>query len=233
MGNRILIVDDDRAIANAVALRLSADGFATEVVHTGPEAIDATKRIVPDLVVLDLGLPGMDGIEVCRRLREHRDLPIVMLTARDDETDVLIGLGVGADDYVIKPFSPRELSARITAVLRRSERRDHVDVLERPGLRVDVDRRRVDVDGDEVHLTTTEFDLLVDLLRADGGVRRRDQLLGSVWGYRDGGADRTVDSHVRSLRRKIGADRIRTVHGVGYSFDDGITDESSSGGGER
>jgi DNA-binding response OmpR family regulator len=222
VGRRIVIVDDDRAIAEAVSARLTADGFDVEVTHSGEDALAAARRQTPALVVLDLGLPGIDGIEVCATLRREFDVPVVMLTARDSETDVLVGLGVGADDYVVKPFSPRELSARVSTVLRRTRSRDSGDAnrttLNACGLTIDTARRLVDIDGTAVHLTVTEFDLLIDLVRADGAVRSRDQLLASVWGYRDAGVVRTVDSHIRSLRRKIGDDVIRTVHGIGYAI---------------
>jgi len=217
VARRIIVVDDDRAIAKAVKARLDADGFEVEVAYTGEEALAAAARQAPELVVLDLGLPGIDGIEVCTQLRRTHDVPVVMLTARDAETDVLVGLGLGADDYVVKPFSPRELSARVSAVLRRTRPGPDETRIEFAGLTIDVARRLVDLDGQLVNLTVTEFDLLVDLGRANGAVRTRDQLLSSVWGYRDAGVVRTVDSHIRSLRRKIGDERIRTVHGVGYA----------------
>jgi DNA-binding response OmpR family regulator len=174
----------------------------------------------PDAVVLDLMLPGLDGLEVCRRVQRDRPVPVLMLTARDDESDVLVGLGVGADDYMTKPFSPRELVARIKALLRRVERRP-----EPPGeaialgpLHVDPARRRVTVAGAEKHLTPTEFDLLRTLAARPGVVFTREQLLAEVWGWRDGSGQRTVDSHIRGLRRKLGSELVRTVHGVGYAL---------------
>jgi DNA-binding response OmpR family regulator len=171
-------------------------------------------------VVLDLMLPGLDGLEVCRRVQRDRPVPVLMLTARAEESDVLVGLAVGADDYVTKPFSPRELVARVRALLRRVERRpapsgDAVLIGE---LEIDPAARLVRLAGDVVHLTPTEFDLLALLAARPGAVFSREQLLAEVWGWRDGSGQRTVDSHVRGLRRKLGSDLVRTVHGVGYAL---------------
>ncbi len=219
----ILVVEDEPAIAEAVAARLSAAGHEVTVCHDGLAAVEVCNSLVPDLVVLDLLLPGLDGLEVCRRIQADRRVPVVMLTARDEETDMLIGLAVGADDYMTKPFSPRELVARVQAVLRRTAdggaRDDGPDHALGP---VEIWRasRRIRIDGREVHLTPTEFDLLAQLASADGAVLTREQLLVAVWGYRDGSGPRTVDSHVRAVRRKLGDDVIRTVHGVGYSIGD-------------
>ena len=175
----------------------------------------------PDLVVLDVMLPGLDGLEVCRRIQRDRPVPVLMLTARGEETDVLVGLGVGADDYMTKPFSPRELVARIRALLRRVERRPAPtgDAMRVGELELDPAARMVTVAGEPVHLTPTEFDLLQLLAARPGVVYTREQLLADVWGWRDGSGARTVDSHVRGLRRKLGAGRVRTVHGVGYALD--------------
>jgi DNA-binding response OmpR family regulator len=218
----IVVVEDEADIAGAVAARLRSEGFVVHLAADGPAGVAAVTEHRPDLVVLDLMLPGFDGLEVCRRIQADRPVPVVMLTARDDETDVLVGLGVGADDYVTKPFSPRELVARIRAILRRVERErsnsERSPVVR--GLDLDPDRRRVRVDGEPVHLTPTEFDLLAHLAGRPGVVCTRERLLAEVWGYGDGTGPRTVDSHVRELRRKIGADRIRTVHGVGYALED-------------
>lgn len=221
MGSRILVVDDDRAIAEAVAQRLRSDGHEVEMVNDGEAAVAAALATPPDLVVLDLGLPGIDGIEVCRRIQAQRATAVVMLTARDDETDLLVGLGVGADDYMVKPFSPRELSARVAAVLRRTEgpaQPPPSNELRAGPYEIDVARRRVCGPDGDIHLTATEFDLLADLARADGAVRSRDELMQQVWGYRDAGVARTIDSHVRALRRKLDPDLIRTIHGIGYSL---------------
>ena len=164
-------------------------------------------------------LPGLDGYEVCRRIQQHRHVPVLMLTALDQETDLLVGLRVGADDYMTKPFSSRELVARIRAILRRAELRpsDARQVLQAGDVELDPRTRVVRRAGEPVHLTPTEFDLLARLLEANGEVLSREQLLAQVWGYRDGSGARTVDSHVRSIRRKLGDDVIRTVHAVGYA----------------
>jgi DNA-binding response OmpR family regulator len=225
----IVIIEDEADIAASVAARLRNEGFEVAIAADGPSGVDLVESMRPDLVVLDLMLPGMDGLEVCRRIQADRAVPVVMLTARDDETDMLIGLGVGADDYLTKPFSPRELVARIRAILRRVERERAVAppaatveegdrLLSMGDLELDLDRRRVRVAGGEVHLTATEFDLLAFLAARPGVVCTREQLLVEVWGYADGTGPRTVDSHVRDVRRKIGGERIRTVHGVGYAL---------------
>ncbi|GJM39482.1 MAG: DNA-binding response regulator [Acidimicrobiales bacterium] len=222
MGN-ILVVEDEPAIATAVAARLEADGHAVEMCHDGAEAVERCAELEPDLVVLDLLLPGLDGLEVCRRIQAGRRVPVVMLTARDDETDMLVGLAVGADDYITKPFSPRELVARVNAVLRRvSEEGSGPSGPDHQLGAVEIFRasRRIRVEEREVHLTPTEFDLLAQLAAAAPAVLTRQQLLVAVWGYRDGSGARTVDSHVRAVRRKLGDDVIRTVHGVGYSIGD-------------
>lgn len=205
---RIVVIEDDAVIAAAVAERLRTEGFAVELAADGAIGVDLVERQRPDLVVLDLNLPGIDGLEVCRRIQRHGHVPVLMLTARDDETDLLIGLAVGADDYVTKPFSPRELVARIRAVLRRVELAGGASGDEpvvrslAGGVRVDEQRRRVWADEREVALTATEFDLLIALLEPAGAVKTRERLLSEVWGYRDGSGARTVDSHVRALDRK-------------------------------
>ena len=220
----IVVVEDERAIADAVAARLRAEGFHVETAADGPSGVELCRRVEPDAVVLDVMLPGFDGLEACRRIQAHRPVPVLMLTARDAETDVVVGLGVGADDYVTKPFSARVLVARVKALVRRAERATEAPAPPRivaDGLEIDPAGRRVHVDGAEVHLTPTEFDLLVHLARAPGVVFSREQLLVEVWGYADGSGERTVDTHVAGLRRKVGARWVRTAHGVGYAFEGG------------
>jgi DNA-binding response OmpR family regulator len=169
-------------------------------------------------VVLDLMLPGLDGFDVCRQIQEHRRVPVLMLTARDGEDDMLAGLARGADDYVTKPFSPRELVARVQAVLRRAGASPAAARLCIGDLEIELDARRVRRNGVDAHLTATEFDLVACLARRPTTVLTREELLARVWGYRDGYGARTVDSHVRAVRRKLGADVIRTVHSVGYAL---------------
>ena len=215
------MIEDEHVIASAVAARLRAEGFAVETAADGPAGVALCERVRPDLVVLDLMLPGLDGLEVCRRVQRDRAVPVLMLTARGEEADVLVGLGVGADDYMTKPFSPRELVARVKALLRRVERRPAPagDVVRVGALELDPAGRRVTMGGEAVHLTPTEFDLLRVLAARPGAVLTREQLLAEVWGWRDGSGQRTVDSHVRGLRRKLGAERVRTVHGIGYALE--------------
>jgi DNA-binding response OmpR family regulator len=215
MAVHVLVVEDDETIAGAIADRLRSEGFDVTIANDGLLALDLVDQLKPGLVVLDVMLPGLDGVEVCRRI--HTKVPVVMLTARDDETDMLVGLAVGADDYITKPFSMRELVARIRVVLRRVERSTTQNVRTLGSLRIDEAQRRVHRDNDEVTLTPTEFDILLCLSSHEGAVRSREQLLKDVWGYRDGSGARTVDSHIRALRRKLGEEVIRTVHGVGYA----------------
>ena len=216
----ILVVEDESSIASFVSLYLRNAGYAVKTATTGAEAISEASAHTPALVVLDLMLPDIDGIEVCRRLRANSDLPILMLTARDEDIDKIIGLEVGADDYLTKPFNPRELVARIKSILRRAspERRElETEVITHGELRIDAGRREATVAGEEVQLAPKEFDLLWELLDHRGLVLTRDQLLERVWGYTFAGDTRTVDVHVRQLRRKLGdASPIVTVWGVGY-----------------
>ena len=222
----VLVVDDEEAIAEAVRARLSAEGFRVVVAHDGPDAIRMHVEHHPDLVVLDLMLPGMDGLEVCKEIQRKEWTPVLMLTARTDEADKVAGLAVGADDYLTKPFSLRELAARVKAILRRMERIREArtdDRIEREGLVIDPARRHVTVDGDEIQLTPLEFEILLTLARDQGVVMNRDQLMDRVWGYRDYAGGRVVDSHVARIRKKLGEGGedprfIRTVHGVGYAF---------------
>jgi DNA-binding response OmpR family regulator len=216
---RILVVEDERTIAESVAARLRAEGFAVEIAADGPAGVAAFGRHRPELVVLDVMLPGFDGLEVCRRIQAERPVPVLMLTARDDETDLLVGLAVGADDYLTKPFSLRELAARVQALLRRQDRAAGSPALRVGDLEIDRAERRVRRAGVEAHLTPTEFDLVAYLAARPRRVLPREELLTQVWGWSDAGGTRTVDSHVKALRRKLGADVIRTVHGVGYALD--------------
>ncbi|HMM97058.1 MAG: response regulator transcription factor [Micrococcales bacterium] len=221
----VLVVEDEPTIRTAVADRLRAEGFTVATAADGPSAVEAFTEHEPDVVLLDVMLPGFDGLEVCRRIQALRPVPVLMLTARDDETDLLVGLGVGADDYVTKPFSMREVVARLRALLRRVERAEQLarttGRMDLAGLVVDPGTRRVSVDDTEVHLTPLEFDLLCALATAPGTVRPREELMREVWGWGDASGTRTLDSHVKSLRAKIGADRVRTVHGVGYALEVG------------
>ncbi|MGE5272610.1 MAG: response regulator transcription factor [Verrucomicrobiota bacterium] len=224
MSNRalqsVLVVEDESSIASFVALYLKNAGYAVRTAATGNEALAQFQAQPPGLIVLDLMLPDIDGIEVCRRIRKTSDVPILMLTARDEDVDKIIGLEVGADDYLTKPFNPRELVARVKSILRRAspERRQVESKQLRHGqLLIDAGRREVRVGDDEIQLAPKEFDLLWELLDHRGLVLTRDQLLERVWGYTFAGDTRTVDVHVRQLRRKLGdASPIVTVWGVGY-----------------
>jgi DNA-binding response OmpR family regulator len=216
---RIAVIEDEETIASAVAARLIKEGFEVDTAPDGPSGVQLCERMDPDVVVLDLMLPGFDGLEVCRRIQKKRPVGVLMLTARDSETDMLVGLGIGADDYMTKPFSIRQLVARVHALLRRVERFPApAGVAVTVGdLEVDPGTRQVRVGAREIHLTPLEFDLLYHLAGSPGTVFSREQLLADVWGYRDGSGARTIDSHIGALRRKLGSDLVRTVHGVGYA----------------
>ncbi len=221
----ILVVDDEPKITRLVRDYLESAGFAVISAGDGQEAVMRARTERPDLVVLDLGLPRLDGLDVTRRLRQDGDLPIIMLTARDDETDKLIGLELGADDYVTKPFSPRELVARVRAVLRRRERSEVGDRLVAGALALDVPRMRLEIDGRAVELTATEFALLAAMARQPGRVFTRSQLLDAIHGVAFDSYERAIDAHVRNIRRKIEADphqprHLLTVYGVGYRLAD-------------
>jgi DNA-binding response OmpR family regulator len=219
---RILVVEDEPVINQAITDRLRAEGFHVVQAWDGPGAVEVFGTADPDLVVLDVMLPGYDGHEVCRRIQAERPVPVLMVTARDDEADILVGLGVGADDYLTKPFRMRELVARIAALLRRVDRASELASsrpLEIGSLTIDAGARKVRIGADDVRLTPTEFDLLVCLAGAPGQVLTREKLLADVWGWPGASGTRTVDSHVKALRSKIGADRVRTVHGVGYALE--------------
>jgi DNA-binding response OmpR family regulator len=251
--HRLLVVEDDRVIASAIEKRMVSEGFAVVLAHDGLTAVELHEGGHFDAVILDLMLPRLDGLEVCRRIQARDLVPVLMLTARDDETDRIIGLSVGADDYLAKPFSPRELVARVRALIRRAERAERRAAGGHPGglgngqngngqngngpngngpmiagpIQLDEQRRTLTLGGVLVHVTRTEFDLLAVLMRRPGHVLSREQLLTEVWDWSEfaamdavahGTAARTVDSHIKALRKKIGAAAIRTAHGVGYAF---------------
>ncbi len=216
-GGTVLVVEDEESIGTIVRTYLVRDGYRVVWVRTGEEALAELPRHPIRLVVLDVGLPGIDGFEVCRRIRAQSPVPILMLTARDEEPDRVAGLELGADDYVPKPFSPRELVARVKAILRRSEPAPRENRIELDGVVVDLEGREVTVEDDTVELTAKEFDLLAYFLESPGVVHSRDRLLDRVWGMSYPGGTRTVDVHVGQLRRKLGKpDLIRTVRGAGY-----------------
>jgi len=227
MAAEVLVVEDEPDIRNLIVLHLSREGFRCRTAKSGPEALREARAATPDLVILDLMLPDLDGLEVCRRLRSDAataTIPIIMLTAKADEVDRVVGLEMGADDYVVKPFSPKELIARVRAVLRRARPAAEARVLRAGAVTIDPMRHQVDVAGTAVELTPKEFDLLRALVEAAGRVLSREQLLERVWGYTRGGdiESRTVDVHVRRLRAKLGdtGRRIATLKGVGYRFED-------------
>lgn len=222
---RILVVDDDPTISDVVTRYLQSDGYDVQVAFDGEEALEHARAFYPDLVVLDLMLPKLDGLEVCRLLRSQGSVPIIMLTAKGDEMDRLVGLNLGADDYIAKPFSPRELVARVKAVLRRSGSVPGIeeDSLRIDGLYINPRTRQVSVGGNDVDLTAKEFDLLRFLAMHPRQVFSREQLLNDVWDYLYAGDTSTVTVHIRRLREKIEADPTRpryilTVWGVGYKF---------------
>jgi len=222
--SKILVVDDEQSIVDLVAAYLRREGFDVHTAMDGPAGLKAARTLKPDLVVLDVMLPGMDGVEVLTRLRRESDVYIILLTARSEETDKIVGLSVGADDYMTKPFSPRELVARIKAALRRLQSRvstAEATVIAFRHMRIDAGRRQVWVDDEPVELTAIEFDLLKTLAEHRGMVLSREQLLQQVWGYDYYGEDRVVDVHIGHIRQKLGGDRfIVTVRGVGYRFVD-------------
>ncbi len=224
-GQRILIVEDEPDIAEVLAYNLGKDGFAVELADRGDEALAQIRRDPPDLILLDLMLPGLDGLELTRALKRNAataGIPLIMLTARGEEVDRIVGFELGADDYITKPFSPREVVLRAKAVLRRAPLAEEKDSgtgrLEIGSLILDPEAHRCAVDGEEISLTATEFRLLHVLIERAGRVQTRGRLLSDVWGYVDDIDSRTVDTHIRRLRRKLGpeAERIETVIGVGY-----------------
>ena len=224
--DRILIVEDEQIVAEVVDCYLRHDGFDTLLVADGNDALQALDRFMPDLIVLDLMLPGLDGLEVCRRVRARGETPVIMLTARGQESDKLVGLGLGADDYVTKPFSPRELAARVKVVLRRAKSTPAVDSdwIRFDDLRIGERSRRVEDSRGEISLTAREFDLLLFMARHPGQAFTRDQLMDSVWDFDFAGDASTVTVHMRRLRSKVELDpsrprHIKTVWGVGYKFE--------------
>jgi two-component system response regulator ResD len=223
---RILVVEDEPMVAEVVARYLRRDGHIVRVVHDGATALEVFDRFQPDLIVLDVMLPGIDGFEVCRRVRARAETPVIMLTARGEEIDKLLGLGLGADDYLTKPFSPRELAARVKAVLRRTGRRPATegDALRFGDLRINVRARTVEDARGPIRLTAKEFDLLAYLAAHAGQVFTRDQLMDTVWAYEFPGDAGTVTVHMRRLRAKVEVDpsrprHLKTVWGVGYKFE--------------
>lgn len=220
----ILVVDDEEPIQELLKFNLEKEGYTVLVAYDGPSALKIVEEKIPDLVILDVMLPGMDGMEVCNQLRQSskfRDIPVIMLTAKAEEIDKVLGLELGADDYLTKPFSPRELLARIRARLRRIKPQSTENELLHGDLKIDLDRFKVLVRGEEVELTPKEFELLKILATHPGKVYSRDELLEYVWGYEYSGDTRTVDVHVRHLRQKVEKDSsnpeyIETLRGIGY-----------------
>jgi two-component system alkaline phosphatase synthesis response regulator PhoP len=228
MNETVLVVDDEPKILKLARDYLERSGYRVVTAADGTTALAAARHERPDLIVLDLNLPGMDGLDVCRALRRDSDVPIIMLTARVEETDRLIGLELGADDYITKPFSPRELAARVRAVLRRVQGGVHQPGLIRAGgLEIDLEGHNASLDGEALHLTRTEFNLLTVLAQHPGQTFTRAQLLDRLHGVAYDGYDRSVDAHIKNLRRKLEADPLEpryilTVYGIGYKFNDEV-----------
>jgi len=226
MSEDILIVDDEQRIIELAQMYLEQEGYSVSSSTDGTEAYNKIMKNMPGLIVLDLMLPGMDGLEICRRVRADSDVPIIMLTARSDDIDKIVGLELGADDYLTKPFNPRELVARVKAILRRggiADKRESspTPVIKAGNLEVDPERRTVKIDGRSIELRMKEFDLLLTLIRDTGVVFSREKLLELVWGYDFAGETRTVDVHIAHLRHKLKGmqPKISTVWGVGYKVD--------------
>ena len=226
MGRNILVVEDDRNICDLIHMYLVKEGFDVRIAGDGGKAIEEFQKQVPDLILLDIMLPVMDGWSVCAKIRETSKVPIIMLTAKGEIEDRIIGLELGADDYLIKPFSPRELVARVRALFRRAHQADEpaVEVLDFGDLVIDISGHKILVEGKEVDLTASEFKLLTTLARHPGRVYNRMELVEKVLGYDFEGYERTIDSHVKNLRAKLGDDPkkpkwLYTVHGVGYRFE--------------
>ena len=222
-GKRILVVDDDVKTVELVKLYLSRDGYRVLTSHNGLEALRLAQETHPDLIVLDLMLPGMDGLEICRTIREESDVPIIMLTARTTDEDKLAGLGLGADDYVTKPFSPRELAARVRAVLRRLPGERGPDEIKHGKITVNFRKHEASLDSEPLNLTPVEFKLLGVMVKEPGRVFSREQLIEEALGYDFEGFNRTIDVHILNLRRKLESEPghpkyIKTVYGAGYKF---------------
>jgi two-component system, OmpR family, response regulator RegX3 len=222
---RVLVVEDEESYSDALAYMLRKEGYEVAIAATGPDALNEFERAGADIVLLDLMLPGLPGTEVCRRIRQVSNVPVIMVSAKDDEVDKVVGLELGADDYVTKPYSPRELVARIRAVLRRGvEPEPDTSTLELGKVRMDVDRHVVTLDGEEVRLPLKEFELLEMFLRNPGRVLTRGQLIDRVWGADYVGDTKTLDVHVKRLRAKLEPDpahptMLTTVRGLGYKLD--------------
>jgi two-component system response regulator RegX3 len=231
----VLIVEDEESYIDALELGLAREGFATHIARTGPEALALFDQVAPDLVLLDLMLPGLSGIEVCRQIRSRSDVPVIMVTAKDSELDTVVGLELGADDYVTKPYGLRELVARIGAVLRRAPRGSvgaSVDVFDAGDVRLDIGRHELSVGGELVPLPRKEFELLEVLMSDAGRVLTRETILSAVWGAGYVGDAKTLDVHIKRLRAKIESDPshptyITTVRGVGYRFEVPLTDQGA------
>ena len=221
MPGTILVVDDEKNIVQLARLYLNKEGFRVEAAHDGKQALEKAKALKPDLIVLDIMMPEMDGLTVCRELRKTSNVPVIILTARGDDVERIIGLEIGADDYMAKPFNPRELVSRVKAVLRRAQgEREVPEVVEVGGLRIDAGSREVVLDGRQITLRAKEFDLLTAFAQHKGTVLDRERLLRMVWGADYYGDSRTIDVHVAWLRDKLGESsvKIQTVWGVGYKL---------------
>ena len=221
MPGTILVVDDEKNIVQLARLYLTNDGFRVETAYDGKQALEKARAVRPDLIVLDIMMPEMDGLTVCKELRKTSNVPVIILTARGDDVDRIVGLEIGADDYMAKPFNPRELVARVKAVLRRSQgERDAPEIIEVDGLRIDAASREVTLDGQQLTLHAKEFELLSAFAQHKGTVLDRERLLRLVWGTDYYGDSRTIDVHVAWLREKLSPSRVKiqTVWGVGYKL---------------
>jgi two-component system catabolic regulation response regulator CreB len=221
--SKVLIVEDEPAIADTIQYALETEGFQPVVAPTGQEALELVEADAIDLIILDIGLPDINGFELCKRIRQHSPLPIIFLTARSEEVDRVVGLEIGGDDYVVKPFSPRELTARVKAVLRRTQANNHEGPAAAPVWTVDAAKRRIAYSGHILELSRTEYELLHTFIRRPGRVFTREQLMASVWDEPEASMDRTVDAHIKNLRAKLKAvrpdlDPIVTHRGTGYAL---------------